>query len=194
MSGGEAMRQSKKGFTLVELVVVIALLGILAAVALPRFLSLGDDAHNAAVEHTAGALKTGIIQAHARWQLAGGDPAGNGILNLAGFADGNIDFNPQGYPTGHNKRASNDPYAIGRSKRGCVTIWQSVLGDGAPSVETNYSDQDYQAYRIREQGGAVKDTCVYVYRVAGDTSKHNTAKRKIYYNASRGHVWAEIQP
>lgn len=40
-------RRNQKGFTLVELVVVIAILGILAAIAVPRFINAIDDANEA---------------------------------------------------------------------------------------------------------------------------------------------------
>ena len=50
------MRNSEAGFTLVELVIVILILGILAAVAIPKFINLSTDANTAATKGVAGAL------------------------------------------------------------------------------------------------------------------------------------------
>jgi len=50
--------QRQSGFTLIELVVVIVILGILAAVAVPRFVNLEDEAAQASVEAIAGNLES----------------------------------------------------------------------------------------------------------------------------------------
>lgn len=74
------MFKSNKGFTLIELVVVISILGILAAFAIPRFVSLEREARISSTEGLAGSVRSAGALAHALW-LAQGSP---GTVNMEG--------------------------------------------------------------------------------------------------------------
>ena len=87
------------GFTIIELVVVIILLGILAAIALPRFLDVTEDAHTATVRTMAGTLQTAINEARAVWMLHGNGEAAENLQVFGTEQDGQIDFNANGWPS-----------------------------------------------------------------------------------------------
>lgn len=59
MTSHTQRKEQQQGFTLIELIVVIVILGILAAVAIPRFVDLRSDAKAAAARGIAGALASG---------------------------------------------------------------------------------------------------------------------------------------
>ena len=60
------MRNKQQGFTLIELVVVIVILGILAAVAVPKFVNLQSDARFASIQGVNGAIQSAAALAHAQ--------------------------------------------------------------------------------------------------------------------------------
>ncbi len=60
-------RNGQAGFTLIELVVVITILGILAAFAIPRFVSLETEARIGAVQGLAGGVRSSAALAHSLW-------------------------------------------------------------------------------------------------------------------------------
>ena len=98
MSKPNMMRTGQSGFTLIELIVVIVILGILAATALPKFSSLGGDARLASLQAAKGALSATAAMAKGKYLVnSTGTPLTT--LNVEG-ATVTFATNGSGYPTG----------------------------------------------------------------------------------------------
>jgi MSHA pilin protein MshA len=69
------MRGIQQGFTLIELVVVITILGIMSAFAIPRFAALDSAARVSATKSLVGSLRSAAALAHAQYLVAGTSPS-----------------------------------------------------------------------------------------------------------------------
>ncbi|UBO73701.1 prepilin-type N-terminal cleavage/methylation domain-containing protein [Aeromonas rivuli] len=87
--------KKQAGFTLIELVIVIIILGILAVTAAPKFLNLQDDANKAAAQGVAAALQSGAQLVYSRSALDGTEKAPDSSVS-AGTSTVTTIF---GYPT-----------------------------------------------------------------------------------------------
>ncbi|AZG35115.1 MULTISPECIES: prepilin-type N-terminal cleavage/methylation domain-containing protein [Shewanella] len=171
---------ANNGFTLIELVVVIIILGIIAIIALPRFVDLGQDARIASVKTTGGAFSSAITLAHIKWAAMGySGPADNlAIFSQAG-TDGELDMNQWGYPAQNYPPYEASPRL--NNVNDCLSVWPTLLQDG-PSVSSsaNKDTSDYQAQYINP------DQCRYYFNLLPLIS--------IYYDSRNGQVLVDSDP
>jgi MSHA pilin protein MshA len=104
----------QRGFTLIELVVVIVILGILAAFAVPRFMGLETQARVSSVRALEGTLRSASAMAHGVW-LASGSPANITI-------DGTVIPMTFGYPTAAASQNIIDPSIVQAGTPGKFTF------------------------------------------------------------------------
>lgn len=69
------MGNQQSGFTLIELIIVIVILGVLSAFAVPRFANLGGDAREASINAALGSMRSASAIAHSAYLAAGNNPA-----------------------------------------------------------------------------------------------------------------------
>ena len=96
------MKQTQRGFTLIELVMVIVILGVLAAVAIPKFVDLKGDAVAASTQGVAGALSSASAINYASRSISA--TRGAAVANCTDVSNTNI--LQGGLPTGYTITAA----------------------------------------------------------------------------------------
>ncbi|GIC77577.1 type II secretion system protein [Moritella sp. F3] len=139
-----------RGFTLIELVIVIIVLGILAATAVPKFINLQNDAEKATLRGLSAGFKGGISIISSKHRLEG-EPAvmtvGGNLLSFQSHATPDIINNPVAHFDGV-----------------CVLIWDSAV-DGILASTSDSNDKVLTA--LDYNGNLATVRCNYAYKDVG---------------------------
>lgn len=147
------MKQLNKqaGFTLIELIMVIVILGVLSAFALPRFADLGGNARTASINGLAGTIKAAANIAHAQSLAAGSASGAAAVLEGANITM--VEFYPtadaDGIQAAAQISASDYTPSGGGATAGdaitytlqanCTVVYTAAAVGGTPSVVATVS-------------------------------------------------------
>ncbi|QIR13367.1 prepilin-type N-terminal cleavage/methylation domain-containing protein [Shewanella aestuarii] len=140
------MKLRQSGFSLIELVIVIVILGLLAATAIPRFLNVTEEAENASVDGVSGGLSTAVSFVRAQWEV-------DGRRNSSVILDGTpVSLDTRfGFPTGETNLDVTT-----MTDATCQEVFNTVL-QSAPRNVLYTEDARKQRYTVRVLDGVGGD-------------------------------------
>lgn len=124
------MQRTQQGFTLIELIMVIVILGILSAFALPKFADLSGNAEDASVEGARGSVRSAAAIAHAAC-LADSACNASGATSSVTIEGSAINM-VYGYPSKGDisTAATLDGYALSATATGVIVALNQSAGAG----------------------------------------------------------------
>jgi MSHA pilin protein MshA len=135
--------KDERGFTLIELVIIIVILGILSVVAIPRYVDMQEEAREASIRGALGNIRSAVSIQYARNALSG-TPSFPAALNGTLFADGKVPEEP----------VSKVTTVVTSFNGSGGWVYDSGTGRVQCNLAAYSSYQDYQGAKPSESGPA----------------------------------------
>ncbi|QIA64307.1 prepilin-type N-terminal cleavage/methylation domain-containing protein [Vibrio astriarenae] len=186
-------KNQQRGFTLVELIVVIVVLGLLAVAALPRFVDVTEEAKKSSIEGVAGGFATAVLSARAQWEAeARPNISSDNYVNYDGTEfwltratnnGGNDTGFRNGYP--YALKTSDSAPGQGTTNARCIELMENLL-QSPPKVGTVAQASSDSSYKYSAEADGAADTCTYVQR-------EGSSEHEFVYELTTGRVTVTLE-
>ena len=168
------MKNSKKGFTLVELIIVVAVIALLAAVLIPTFSSLISKANQAKDEALVSNLNKAIALSTEKYDT---------VYDVLGAVKENA-----GFDVAKISASVSEHEILWDSVNYCF-VYKTEKGiTGIPDTQTNKDVKDYQYWRFVNNYDEIENSTYSVYWYGGKLDESKTVNVNVGFDAGEANV------
>jgi prepilin-type N-terminal cleavage/methylation domain-containing protein len=159
-------REPNEGFTIVELVVVVLVLGLLAAVALPRFINVSDEAVRRQAEYTAGVMSTSVALVRSVALLSRDTGPCRGVRGFD-YSYNQIDGRVCMFPDLRGVPIGSTGFIPGNSTQS-QQLWELLVGTQLILTDINREENGWYSTTVAECQASTTRTYCWDYYFSGE--------------------------